>query len=509
MVLSVLNSEDRGLLQSIKNALPPDMEVYLVGGAVRDLILKRPIHDFDFILKSGSRRAGKRVADALGGAFLMLDAEREISRVILKGEDTARVILDFSVFRAATLEEDLRARDFSINAMALSLINPENLIDPLGGLEDLRNRLLKACSSESFAQDSLRCVRAVRMAVEFNLRMTGETGNALRAAAHLLPQVSPERLRDELFKILDGSRVSTALELLDRFGILAIILPHLEAIKNVEQSLPHEMDVWRHTLGLVDGLEKLYDVLASEFSEEKSDNLTMGLAVLKLGSFRAKLAEHFSRRLNPDRSRRALLMLAGLYHDVGKGSTLSIDSAGKRHFYTHEIIGDEIVEAAAGSLAISNIETLHLRKLVRNHMRIHMLSIAGDSATRRAIYRFFRDTGEAGIEICLLSLADILSRRSGAPEFERWNRELSITEQMLDSYWNHSEDRISPPKLVDGELLMAHFNLTPGRQIGDVLEAVREAQACGKISDRGQALEFARRWLEDNRPAEEMRRNSI
>ncbi len=483
------------------------MEVFLVGGAVRDLVLKRKIHDFDFVLKSDSRRVGKRVANALGGAFLMLDEERDISRVILQGEEGARLLLDFSAFRAATLEEDLRARDFSVNAMALNLNNLEKIIDPIRGMDDLRNRLLRPCSSDSFMQDSLRCVRAVRMAVEFELRMAGDTVSALKAAVNLLPRVSPERLRDELFKILDGSRVRTALELLDRFGVLPFILPDLEGINGVQQSPPHELDVWRHTLAVVDRLEKLYDLLVKDFSPEKGDNLTMGLAVLKLGRFRPNLTEHFQHRLNPERSRRGLLMLAGLLHDIGKASTLSIDGDGKRHFYTHEIAGDVKMETFADSLAISNLESLYLRKLVRNHMRIHLLSKDSDLATRKAIYRFFRDTGDAGIDICLLSLADMLSRRSGAPEFERWNRELSITEQMLDSYWNQTEDRISPPKLLDGELLMAHFRLKPGKLIGDVLEAVREAQACGKISDRGQALEFARCWLDDNRSDEEMGRN--
>jgi tRNA nucleotidyltransferase/poly(A) polymerase len=506
MVLSLFKSEDRGLLQSIKSALPPDMEVFLVGGAVRDLVLKRPIHDFDFVVKSGARKAGKRVANALGGAFLMLDEEREISRVILQCEDETRLILDFSTFRAATLEEDLRARDFSVNAMALSLNNPDKIIDPLKGLDDLRNKLLEPCSPDSFAQDSLRCVRAVRMAVEFDLRMVGDTVSALKAAVDLLPRISPERLRDELFKILDGRRVGTSVRMLDMFGILSFILPDLEGIKGMQQSPPHELDVWRHTLAVVDGLEKLYDLLVKDFSPEKGDNLTMGLAVLKLGRFRSELAEHFKHRLNPERSRRGLLMLAGLCHDIGKASTLSIDGAGKRHFYTHEIVGDARMEDVAVSLAISNLESLYLRKLVRNHMRIHLLSKDSALATRKAIYRFFRDTGDAGIDTCLLSLADMLSRRSGAPEFERWNRELSITEQMLDSYWNHTEERISPVKLVDGELLMAHFKLKPGKLIGDVLEAVREAQACGKISDREQALEFARRWLEDDRSADAMGR---
>ncbi|MHC1784301.1 MAG: HD domain-containing protein [Anaerolineaceae bacterium] len=503
MVLSFFDSEELGILQSIQATLPPETEVFLVGGAVRDLLLKRSVHDFDFVLKSGARKVGKRVANALKGAFMMLDEEREISRVILTDKDNSRILFDFSVFRADSLDADLRARDFTINAMAVSLTSPDKIIDPLGGMEDLRTKKLKICSSDSFQQDSLRTVRAVRMAVEFNLRMTEQTIKGLKPAVKHLPKVSAERLRDEFFKILEGRKVSTSLRLMDQFGILPHILPELEGIRGLEQSLPHEMDVWQHTLAVVDGLERLTDLLTEDYPGEKGDNLTLGLALLKLGRFRSELTAHFKRSLNPERSRRGLLMLAGLYHDIGKGVTLSIDAKGQRHFYTHEVVGKGKSIELAYSLVLSNIEAGYLQNLVKNHMRIHLLSKESGSATHRAIYRYFRDTEETGIDICLLSLADILSRRSGAPEFERWNRELSISEQLMDSYWNHTEERVNPPRLVDGEVIMSYFKLPPGKLIGGALEAVREAQACGQILDREEALKFAGHWLEENRAAKE------
>jgi tRNA nucleotidyltransferase/poly(A) polymerase len=498
MVLSFFDGEELDILRSIQAALPPDVEVFLVGGAVRDLLLKRQVHDFDFVMKSGARKVGKRVANALKGAFMMLDDEREISRVILTGTDNSRILLDFSIFRAENLEEDLRARDFTINAMAVSLTKPDKLIDPLGGMNDLRTKILKTCSADSFQQDSLRTVRAVRMAVEFNLRMTAETIKTLKPAVKHLSKVSAERLRDELFKILEGRKAATSLRLLDKFGILQRILPELDGIRGLEQSLPHEMDVWHHTLSVVDALEKLIDLLGENYSQENGDNLTLGLAVLKLGRFRSELAKHFNRSLNPERSRRGLLLLAGLLHDIGKSETLSIDAAGRRHFYTHEVIGKARSYDLTSSLALSNIEADYLQNLVKNHMRIHLLSKESGSATHRAIYRYFRDTGETGIDICLLSLADMLSRRSGAPEFTRWERELNICEQLMESYWNQTEVRVNPPRFISGDDIMKEFHLPPGKLVGEALEAVREAQACGEISNREEALEFTSDWLKKN-----------
>jgi tRNA nucleotidyltransferase/poly(A) polymerase len=503
MVPSFFDGEELNILRLVQAALPPDAEVYLVGGAVRDLVLKRPVHDFDFVLAGGARKIGQRIANALNGAFMMLDEEREVSRVILPDMKGGRVFLDFSIFRAGSLADDLLARDFTINAMAVSLRDPERIIDPTGGLDDLRTKQLEICSPESLNQDPLRVVRAVRMAVEFKLRMTAETISAIKKAVPKLRNVSPERLRDELFKILECRRVSTSLRLMDQFGILKAITPEMEEIKGMEQSLPHEMDVWHHTLAVEDALERLIELLTHAYSEDKGENLTFGLAVLKLGRFRAELKEHFSRSLHPERARKGLLLFGGLFHDVGKGSTLTIDAAGKRHFYTHEVIGQEKVAGRAAALMLSNVEIDYLKGLIKNHMRLHLLSKESGSASHRAIYRFFRDCGDSGIDVCLLSLADILSRRSGAPEFTRWERELNISEQLMDSFWHHTEERVNPLRLINGDEVMRLYGLTPGKIVGEILEAVREAQACGEIADRNEALGFIASWLKERAAEEE------
>ena len=448
MVLSSLGSEEQKIIQTIQALQEPGNDVYLVGGAVRDIVLQRPCHDFDFVLKAGARKIARKVANALKGAFLMLDEDREIARVILRDADGRRIFLDFSIFRAKNLEEDLRGRDFTINAMALNLTNPQKIIDPLGGLEDLRNKILKVCSAESFRQDGLRTVRAIRMAVEFKLRMTQSTIHNLREAVPLLAGISAERIRDELFKIFEAEGVGTAIRLMEKFGFFPFILPELGEIKDVPQSSPHEMDVWQHTLSVIDHLENLVDLLSEQYSEDRGGNLTLGLAALKLGRYRPEIIAHFNQPLNPDRSRRGLLFLAALYHDIGKGSTLTFDADGSRHFYTHESVSAVRIQKKAWSMTLSNSEADYLKTVVEHHMRVHNLTISENEVSRRAIYRFFRDTGEAGIEICLLSLADILARKSGTPDFERWTKELSVCERLMDHYWKHLEETIHPTPLL-------------------------------------------------------------
>lgn len=503
MVLSSLGSEEQKIIQTIQALQDPENDVYLVGGAVRDIVLQRPCHDFDFVLKTGARKIARKVANALNGAFLMLDDDREIARVILRDAGDRRIFLDFSIFRAKDLEEDLRGRDFTINAMALNLANPQKIIDPLSGLEALRTKTLKTCSAESFSQDGLRTIRAIRMAVEFKLRMTQSTINDLREAVPLLASISVERIRDELFKIFEGNQVSTSIRLMEKFGFFPFIMPELDVIKDVTQSSPHEMDVWQHTLSVIDHLESLINLFSEEYSQDRGGNLTLGLASLKLGRYRPEIIAHFNLSLNPDRSRRGLLLLAALYHDIGKGSTLTFDKDGRRHFYTHEIISAERIQKKAWSMTLSNNEADYLKTVVEHHMRVHNLTIDEKEVSRRAIYRFFRDTGEAGIEICLLSLADILARKNGTPDMERWNKELSVCERLMDQYWKHSEETIHPPRYFDGHYLMEEFSLPPGPLVGEALEAVREAQACGEVLNQEMAVEFVKKWLIDKQVEKE------
>src|SRR5690606_23403950 len=157
----------------------------------------------------------------------MLDEERDTARVILDPGDSSRLVVDFASLRGTDLETDLRGRDFTVNAMAFDVAKPDRLIDPLGGLADLRDNRLRACAPDSFTRDPVRVLRAVRQSLSFHFRIEADTLQSMRAAAPLLPAVSAERQRDELFRMLEGEQVALAVRILDRVGALQHVLPEL------------------------------------------------------------------------------------------------------------------------------------------------------------------------------------------------------------------------------------------------------------------------------------------
>lgn len=490
------------LLEKVRAALPADLPVYLVGGSVRDLLLDRELHDLDFALSGDVLRVARQVANRLGAAYFPLDIERQTARLVLTLPDERRIKLDFAALRGPDLESDLRGRDFTVNAMALPLMPEPSLVDPLGGAPDLRARLLRACSETALANDPVRVIRSIRLATALNLKIHPETTRQIRQAASHLAGVSPERVRDELFRILEGPQPATAIRLLDMLGALEPILPEVVDLKGVIQSVPHIADVWTHTLELLSWLEQVLEVLAVQYDQEKAANWALGFISVQLGRFRQPLSKHLATNLNPDRSLRGLLFLAGLYHDVGKPATHRTEETGRIRFFEHEEMGAGLAVERARWLRLNNDEVDHLAMIVRQHMRPMLLAQAGANPSRRAIYRYFRATGSAGVDVNLLSLADGLATYGPTLPRETWARHLSVVRALLESWWEHPEKTVAPLRLVDGNDLIQVFDLEPGPLIGQLLELIREAQATGQVNTRAQALSVAGKWLEGNRKAQ-------
>ena len=492
-------------------AVLPDQEFYLVGGAVRDLLLGRRAPDLDFAVPSNGVGLARRVANSLGADYVTLDQERDTGRVVVTGQDGLRAYLDFAAYRSAgagvsvssasSLEADLRLRDFTINAIAYDL-GQNVLLDPLDGAADLRTKQIRLCSPTSLSDDPLRVLRGVRLAVALGFQIEKESRTAMKAAAAGLERVSPERQRDELFKIFEGPRPDSALRALELLGVLPHVLPELPALKGVEQSAAHIHDVWNHTLAVLQSLESLLAALAVDYSADETNDLYTGLLTLRLGRYREQLAAHLATALNADRSLRALLFFIALYHDVRKPQTRSVEDSGRVRFLGHDQQGAEVAADRAASLRLSNDEIERLRIVISSHMRFHFHSsrLEGESRepSRKAIYRFFRDTGPAGVDLVLLGLADLRGTQGNSLKQETWGAALDVARLLLENYWEKPQETVSPPRLLDGLDLMKEFDLRPGPRIGKLLEAIREGQATGEISTRQAALERARCWLAEN-----------
>ena len=486
------------LIEKIMNILPADQEIYLVGGAVRDLLLSRLSPDLDFALPSNGISLARKVANALTADFLPLDDERDTGRVILTDEHGAHIFLDFATYRGANLDEDLRARDFTINAIAYNL-RDGTITDPLEGGNDLRAKLIRACSPSSLSDDPVRILRAIRQAAAFGFRIDKDTRELMKQAADQLERISPERLRDEVFKILKGPKPDAAMRALEMLGVLPYLMPELIAMKGVEQSEPHVYDVWTHTLAVLDYLDQVIFALRVGYDAEKTNDMFTGLLTLRLGRYREQIAKHFASPLNVDRSMRSLLFFAALYHDVSKPETKTIEESGRVRFFDHDVKGSEVVTQRARAFNLSNDEIERLRVVVRNHMRIHFfagrLENEMNPPSRKAIYRFFRDSREAGIDLVLLGLADVRATRAHALTIETWSSYLDVARTLLENYWERPQEIIAPLRLLNGNELMDELGLKPGPLVGQLLEAIRENQAAGKIENREQALSFAREEL--------------
>jgi len=463
--------------------------IWLVGGAVRDAFLDRSTFDADFAVDGEARRVARAVANELGGDYYDLDRGRGSGRVLIELGGSERWVLDFTVLRGANIEDDLRLRDFTMNALALSLDDPKRLIDPCGGLQDTRAKIIRACTDQAIDDDPIRALRAVRLATDLGFRITPETLRLLIPAAESLSKVSPERIRDELLHILAGKKPASAFRSLDHLGLLGVILPEVTALRGVAQSPPHAYDAFEHSLAVLDHLARLLSVLGPNHDPEGAFDMTLAEVSLRLGRYRAELDDHLRSSLTSGTLVRQLLLLAALYHDVGKALTFEVGDDDRIHFTGHEGQGAALVRARARDLRFGVQECERLDRIVRYHQWPGALEKV-DLMTRRMIYRFFRKTGEAGIDVVLLSLADRMGMYVPPVPQEVWERRVELGRALLEARFDGGW--LEPPRLMRGDELAAILGVEHGPQLGRMLEAIREAQAVGEVQTPEQAVALAR-----------------
>jgi putative nucleotidyltransferase with HDIG domain len=240
--------------------------------------------------------------------------------------------------------------------------------------------------------------------------------------------------------------------------------------------------------------------LGIKFNEEKASSLHAGMVVMQLGRYRQQIAQHLAERLNPERTLRALLFLAALYHDAAKPETRSVEASGRVRFFNHEEIGAKLAINRGQALRLSNDEIERMAAIVANHMRPMLLALSEDQPTPRAIYRFFRVTDKAGLDVCLLSLADTWATYGETLPQNIWNGHLDVARALMGAWWERPEQQVSPPALLNGNEIMHHFRLMPGPLIGELLESIREAQAMGLVSTKEDAFGLVRKQLAERKP---------
>jgi putative nucleotidyltransferase with HDIG domain len=420
-----LPSPVRDVIEHLSAAVHP--ETYIVGGSVRDLLLGRPVHDWDI--------ASAAPPDRVQAAF-----ERTLATGLAHGTVTVfsrGTPVEVTTFRRegpyldgrrpssvsfdASLIDDLGRRDFTINALAL---RGGKVRDPYGGLGDLARRLVRAVGdpAQRFAEDHLRVLRAYRIAAELGFGLDAATDEAIAGCAAAVRGVAAERVRAELDRVLVSPNAGWALERMRRSGIVDVILPELAAGYGFIQNEYHPHDVWLHS------------VLTCEYIEP----------VLHL-------------------------RLAGLLHDVGKPATMSADGDGRRHFYGHERAGAAIAEDIMRRLRYDAETIRRVAHLIKSHMDLHDLPEgAGDAAVRRVAARVGRENIS---DLLRLRRADRLAAGKAGPASVGTLRLL----QRLAELERAAEALSLSDLKIDGRDVMAATGLAPGPEVGRVLDALLEA----------------------------------
>ena len=448
------------LLRSREIATP----LYLVGGAVRDAYLRREITDIDIAVAGDAISVARRVADWLDGDIYVMDRERGVARVIVTLQDK-RICVDFARFRGDALEQDLRDRDFTMNAMAVDLLGDlQALIDPLGGISDLRIKALRCCSPRSFADDPVRILRAVRLSAQFDLRIHPEAAKQIPALSAELAEVSGERVRDELFKLLGLGRAARALRVLLHMNLLQALMTPRLAGENRAGLAGLGPESWSDSLAVVERMSALLTAVSSRRTDNTAAAFDLGMLVIQLDRFRAALQAHLAQEYGRSRSQAELLTFAALLHNRRQAD----------------------IDALLAALKLSSAEERHLLRAVANYHRLSDRQSWSDLEQ----HRFWYGLGASGIDAILLGVAHYLgSHRSGMEQHE-WLAFVDSVTTLLDAYFNRYDEIVDPALLLDGNDIRRLCQLKPGPVIGELLSSLREAQVTGAVKTANDASDF-------------------
>lgn len=428
------------------------LDVYVVGGYVRDLMLGRPLSDIDLMVVgdgiSFARKLAKKLKIKTVIPFEKFGTAQVQSKDGIIEVSSARVETYESDSRkpevsSANLEMDLSRRDFTVNAMAISLCEDSlgKLSDPYGGVRDLQKRLLRTPldPDSTFSDDPLRMLRAVRFAAQLDFQIDKPVAESIIRQAKRIEIVSAERITREFYKILSAPIPSIGLDLLQQVGLLEIVFPEINAMVGLEQPKEwHHKDIFYHTLQVVDNIAKLTD--------------------------------------KPD------LRFAALVHDIAKPRTRRLSTSKGWTFHGHEIVGSRMLEKVARRMKLSNKTLEYLQKLTMLHLR--PIALAKDGITDSAVRRVMVVAAEDLDDLLILCRADITSKnpmlvKKYMGNFDRVEELMQNVEER-DAFMAFQ----SPIKGVE---IMKELELSPGKLVGDIKSRIEDAILDGEIKNSYEA----------------------
>ncbi|MCD6598105.1 MAG: HD domain-containing protein, partial [Bacteroidales bacterium] len=278
------------------------------------------------------------------------------------------------------------------------------------------------------------------------------------------------------------------------FGIIEKVFPEVKKLFKLKLDFPHVHDAWEHTLQVVNYCQQLM-ALSKQPPDKKRLNPRIKQAVNSLSKYENNIFDYMNGRLNMNRSMYSLLIIAGIYHDAGKGVITPVIKNNRRSFPKHAKIGSELIHQRAKIMGFSNDEVEYLTRVVRFHMKPSQKEFADKLKKDIHIHRFFNKIGPAGVMVGFLHLADVLATYEDTLTDERWNKAICSVNNIFDAYFIHYDKIVVPTKLINGDDILNNFNLKPGKEIGDLLEQVAEAQVSGEVNTKEEAKTFVRNIL--------------
>ncbi|MEW6102611.1 MAG: HD domain-containing protein [bacterium] len=439
---------------------------FLVGGFIRDYLLKKPSKDIDFCFSEDPIGFARDVSNVLKGAFVLLD--ENCGRVVLKD-----ITLDFTRIEG-DIERDIKRRDFTINSLAMKGPSFSEIIDLTDGISDIQKGVIKMVSKNSLIEDPLRLLRAVRFSSSLNFEIEKETIKAIKENAYLIKNVASERINYELFEILKNKKSYKFLKVAFSLGILSEVIKELIPLSQIEGRGYHHLDLLEHSFETVKQIEIIADnFLFIEYLE--------------------RVREYLNEAIASDHTRLSILKLVGLLHDLGKPETIK-EEDGRLRFIGHERLGEKYVQGIGKRLKFSHNEIQTMARITLNHMRIGTL-VQGGVITKKAVFRLFKDLGDDLIMLLILSLADRYSAVGEATTKEDIENHEKGIKKILDFIFSEKEP-IKPPKIVNGKELMKRFSLKESPLIGKLLFLIEEAWIEGKIKNKKDAFKVVEGYLE-------------
>ena len=461
----MIKIEENSIIKQIMPYLPKE-KVYVVGGYLRDILLGKKSDDIDIVVPQGlAKQTGMLIAEKLEGHFVPLDELNQIYRVVLSDKKT---YIDIADIEGLDIKEDLKRRDFTINALGYDIYKNE-LVDICDSYNDLKNGIIQEISEKNIIDDPIRILRAYRFKSTLSFDLSENLTNIIKKHADLLKCPAAERINQELFKLFDGDNLVLTLIELAKSGLLELIFPEIKEIKKVPPNAHHHLDLLNHSFETVKHV--------SEYYKNSCEDVKKHLDTCAFGGYR----------------RLVYLRIAAFLHDAGKPSTRTIDKdTGRERFIKHDDVGAKIIVPTLKKLKFSNKQILYIQKLIKYH--IYPASVVtAENVTEKAMFRFIRKMEDEVIDLIALAYADRLSARGEAITQEIIDKNINGLQKLLDLYLENI-DKIEPlPKLLNGNEIMNILNINAGPKLGIIMEKLHEAQISSDVLTKEDAIEFIKK----------------